>query len=135
MDLKKQFHKILIFKGILFFLIVIWGGYNQIVASNINNDFSLLDIGGLGFLIFSICYLWSCYSLYNLKKNGREFFLALVFLFVILGFLAELINPMQISYDFFYIFVFYIVSPLFFILQGIILTLIYLTDLKFNFLK
>ena len=55
MDLKKQFHKILIFKGILFFLIVIWGGYNQIVASNINNDFSLLDIGGLGFLIFSIC--------------------------------------------------------------------------------
>ena len=113
MDLKKQFHKILIFKGILFFLIVIWGGYNQIVASNINDDFSLLDIGGLGFLIFSICYLWSCYSLYNLKKNGREFFLALVFLFVIFGFLAELINPMQFSYDFFYIFVFYIVSPLF----------------------
>ena len=56
MDLKKQFHKILIFKGFLFFLIVIWGGYNQIVASSINNDFSLLDIGGLGFLIFSICY-------------------------------------------------------------------------------
>ena len=115
MDLKKQFHKILIFKGILFFLIVIWGGYNQIVASNINNDFSLLDIGGLGFLIFSICYLWSCYSLYNLKKNGREFFLALVFLFVIFGFLAELINPMQISYDFFLYFCFlYSVSFIFY---------------------
>ena len=128
MDLKKQFHKILIFKGILFFLIVIWGGYNQIVTNNINNDFSLLDIGGSGFLIFSICYLWSCYSLYNLKKHGREFFLTLVFLFVIFGFLAELIKPMQINHDFFYIFVFYIVSPLFFILQGIILTLIYFTD-------
>ena len=74
MDLKKQFHKILIFKGFLFFLIVIWGGYNQIVASNINNDFSLLDIGGLGFLIFSICYLWSCYSLYILKKIAECFF-------------------------------------------------------------
>ena len=135
MDLKKQFHKILIFKGILFFLIVIWGGYNQIVTNNINNDFSLLDIGGLGFLIFSICYLWSCYSLYKLKKNSRVFFLSLVFLFVILGFLAELIKPIQINHDFFYIFVFYIVSPLFFILQGIILTLIYFTDLKFNFLK
>ena len=68
MDLKKQFHKILIIKGILFFLIVIWGGYNQIVTSNINNDFSLLDIGGLGFLIFSICYFWSCFFLYNLKN-------------------------------------------------------------------
>ena len=74
MDLKKQFHKILIFKTILFFLIVIWGGYNQIVASNINNDFSLLDIGGLGFLIFSIFYLWSCYSLYILKKIAECFF-------------------------------------------------------------
>ena len=135
MDLKKQFHKILIFKGFLFFLIVIWGGYNQIVASNINNDFSLLDIGGLGFLIFSIFYLWSCYSLYILKKNSGVFFLSLVFLFVIFGFLAELIKPMQINHDFFYIFVFYIVSPLFFILQGIILTLIYFTDLKFNFVK
>ena len=135
MDLKKQFHKILIFKGILFFLIVIWGGYNQIVASSINNDFSLLDIGGLGFLIFSIFYLWSCYSLYILKKNSRVFFLSLVFLFVVFGFLAELIKPMQINHDFFYIFVFYIVSPLFFILQGIILTLIYFTDLKFNFVK
>ena len=135
MDLKKNFYKILIIKTMLFFLIVIWGGYNQIVTSNIDNDFSFLDIGGLGFLIFSIFYLWSCYSLYNLKIHSKEFFLALVFLFIIFGFLAELINPMQISYDFFYIFVFYVVSPLFFILQGIILTLIYFTDLKFNFLK
>ena len=135
MNLKKNFHKILIFKTMLFFLIVIWGGYNQIATSNIGNDFSFLDIGGLGFLIFSICYLWSCYSLYKLKKNSRVFFLSLVFLFVIFGFLAESIKQMQISHDFFYIFVFYIVSPLFFILQGIILTLIYFTDLKFNFVK
>ena len=135
MDLKKNFHKILIFKAMLFFLIVIWGGYNQTVTNNINNNFSSLDIGGLGFLIFSICYLWSCYSLYKLKKNSRVFFLSLVFLFVVFGFLAELIKPMQINHDYFYIFVFYIVSPLFFILQGIILTLIYFTDLKFNFVK
>ena len=40
--------------GLLFFLIVIWGGYNQIVASNINDDFSLLDIGGLGFLFLKV---------------------------------------------------------------------------------
>ena len=73
-------------------------------------------------------------SLY-FKKNSRVFFLSLVFLFVVFGFLAELIKPMQINHDFFYIFVFYIVSPLFFILQGIILTLIYFTDLKFNFVK
>ena len=104
-------------------------------ADAVDADFSFLDIGGLGFLIFSICYLWSCYYLYKLKKNSRVFFLSLVFLFVIFGFLAELIKPMQISHDFFYIFVFYIVSPLFFILQGIILTLIYFTDLKFNFVK
>ena len=135
MNLKKNFHKILIFKTMLFFLIVIWGGYNQIVTINIDTDFSFLDISGLGFLIFSIFYLWSCYSLYKLKKNSRVFFLSLVFLFVIFGFLAELIKPMQITHDFFYIFVFYIVSPLFFILQGIILTLIYFTDLKFNFVK
>ena len=135
MDLKKNFYKILIIKTMLFFLIIIWGGSNQIVTSNIDNDFSFLDIGCLGFLIFSIFYLWSCYSLYILKKNSGVFFLSLVFLFVIFGFLAELIKPMQINHDFFYIFVFYIVSPLFFILQGIILTLIYFTDLKFNFVK
>ena len=69
MDLKKNFYKILIIKTMSFFLIVIWGGYNQIVTSNIDNDFSFLDIGGLGFLIFSIFYLWSCYSLYILKKK------------------------------------------------------------------
>ena len=63
MDLKKQFHKILIFKGFLFFLIVIWGGYNQIVASNINNDFSLLDIGSLGFLIFPRIFLEQTFTL------------------------------------------------------------------------
>ena len=135
MDLKKNFYKILIIKTMLFFLIVIWGGYNQTVTNNIINNFSFLDIGGLGFLIFSIFYLWSCYYLYILKKNSRVFFLSLVFLFVVFGFLAELIKPMQINHDFFYIFVFYIVSPLFFILQGIILTLIYFTDLKFNFVK
>ena len=135
MDLKKNFYKILIIKTMLFFLIVIWGGYNQTVTQNINNNFSFLDIGGSVFLIFSICYLWSCYFLYKLKKNSRVFFLSLVFLFFIFGFLAELIKPMQINHDFFYIFVFYIVSPLFFILQGIILTLIYFTDLKSNFVK
>ena len=135
MDLKINFHKILIFKAMLFFLIVIWGGYNQIVTQNLKNNFSFLDIGGLGFLIFSTCYLWSCYYLYKLKKNSRLFFLSLVFLFVIFGFVAELIKPMQISHDFFFIFIFYIVSPLFFILQGIILTLIYFTNLKFIFVK
>ena len=135
MNLTINFHKILIFKAMLFFLIVIWGGYNQTVTQNINNNFFFLDIGGLGFLIFSICSVLSCYYLYKSKKNSRVFFLSLVFLFVIFGFLAELIKPMQISHDFFYIFVFYIVSPLFFILQGIILTLIYFTDLKFNFVK
>ena len=74
MDLKKNFYKILIIKTMLFFLIVIWGGYNQIVTSNIDNDFSFLDIGGLGFLIFSIFYLWSCYSLYILKKIAECYF-------------------------------------------------------------
>ena len=74
MDLKKNFYKILIIKTMLFFLIVIWGGYNQIVTSNIDNDFSFLDIGGLGFLIFSIFYLWSCYYLYILKKIAECFF-------------------------------------------------------------
>ena len=78
MNLTINFHKILIFKAMLFFLIVIWGGYNQTVTQNINNNFFFLDIGGLGFLIFSICYLWSCYSLYKLKKNSRVFFLSLV---------------------------------------------------------
>ena len=65
----------------------------------------------------------------------RPYLIKMGVLFVAFGFLAELIKPMQINHDFFYIFVFYIVSPLFFILQGIILTLIYFTDLKFNFVK
>ena len=85
---------------------------------------NVADIGNVLFLIFSLCYMLNAFFLIKLKTLGQLTYLPLVIIFIFLGFISELFNPMQIKNDYFYLFIFYIVSPLFFIMQGFVLCML-----------
>ena len=111
-------------KSFLFLLIVFWGGYNSVMVNTSSSSENFTDIGSVLFLIFSILYMLNAFFLIRLKNLGRLTYLPLVILFIFLGFISELFNPMQIKNDYFYLFIFYIVSPLFFIMQGFVLCML-----------
>ena len=116
--------KTVLVKSFLFLLIVFWGGYNSAMVNSTSSSENLTDIGNVLFLIFSILYMLNAFFLIRLKALGRLTYLPLVILFIFLGFISELFNPMQIKNDYFYLFIFYIVSPLFFIMQGFVLCML-----------
>ena len=60
-------------------------------------------------------------------------FVPAVGFFIVLGFLTELLNPSQFPKDMFYLFTFYIISPIFFIGQGVIISMIYFTEINNKF--
>ena len=119
-----DFQKAVLVKSLLFLLIVFWGGYNTTVMNTNGSREFFTDVGNVLFLFFSIIYMFNALFLIKLKNLGRLTYLPLVLLFVLLGFISELFNPMQIKQDYFYLFIFYIISPLFFIMQGIVLTML-----------
>ena len=131
--MKNDFKKVVLVKSLLFSLIVFWGGYNSIVMNTNGSIDYLTDVGNALFLFFSIIYLFNAFFLIKLKDLGRLTYLPLVLLFVFLGFISELFNPMQIKQDYFYIFTFYIISPLFFIMQGVVLTMLMSKSFQENF--
>ena len=131
--MKINFKKTVLVKLLLFLLIVFWGGYNSTTINTNGNSEYFTDIGNLLFLVFSIIYMFNAFFLIKLKNLGRLTYLPLVLLFVFLGFISELINPMQIKQDYFYLFIFYIISPLFFIMQGIVLTILMSKSAQENF--
>ena len=116
--------KMTLIKSFLFLLIVFWGGYNSAMVNTYSSSENVTDIGNVLFLIFSICYLLNAFFLIKLKTLGQLTYLPLVIIFIFLGFMSELFNPMQIKNDYFYLFIFYIVSPLFFIMQGFVLCML-----------
>ena len=120
-------------KLLLFLLIVFWGGYNSAMMNTNGSREYFTDVGNVLFLFFSIIYMLNAFFLIKLKNLGRLTYLPLVLLFVFLGFMSELINPMQIKQDYFYLFIFYIISPLFFIMQGIVLTMLMSKSVQENF--
>ena len=122
--MKNDFIKAVLVKSFLFLLIVLWGGYNSAFISTNGSTEYFTDVGNILFLVFSIIYMFNAFFLIKLKNLARLTYLPLVLLFVILGFISELFNPMQIKQDYFYLFIFYIISPLFFIMQGIVLTML-----------
>jgi hypothetical protein len=130
--MEKTFKKIVLCNGVLLICIVVWGAYQQPTDPTTS---PLTDIGGLAFLTFSLLYFFDLTLLYKFKKLGKILYLPLVIAFIILGFFSELVNPMQITRDLFYLFVFYIVSPAFFVFQGILLAILYLTPIKEYFYK
>ncbi len=122
--MKNAFIKAVLVKLLLFLLIVLWGGYNSTLVSTRESPEYFTDVGNILFLFFSIIYMVNTFFLIKLKNLGRLTYLPLVILFVFLGFISELFNPMQIKHDYFYIFTFYIISPLFFIMQGVVITML-----------
>ena len=116
--------KAVLVKSFLFLLIVFWGGYNSAMVNTTSSSENFTAIGNVLFLIFSIFYMLNAFFLIKLKTLGRLTYLPLVILFIFLGFISELFNPMQIKNDYFYLFIFYIVSPLFFIMQGFVLCIL-----------
>ena len=122
--MKTFFRNVVLAKSFLFLLIVFWGGYNAMKADGGQGNEYFTDFGSLLFMVFSILYLLNAFFLFKFRILGSITYLPLVLLFVFLGFLGEVFNPMQITRDFFYLVVFYIISPLFFITQGVILSMI-----------
>ena len=131
--MKNDFKKAVFVKSFLFLLIVFWGGYNSTVMDTSGSRQYYTDVGNVLFFFFSIIYILNAFFLIKLKNLGRLTYLPLVLLFVFLGFISELFNPMQIKQDYFYIFTFYIISPLFFIMQGVVLTMLMSKSVQENF--
>ena len=127
------FTKAVLVKSLLFLLIVLWGGYNSTSVDTKGSTEYFTDVGNILFLFFSIIYMFNAFFLIKLKNLGRLTYLPLVLLFVFLGFISELSNPMQIKQDYFYLFTFYIISPLFFIMQGVVLTMMMSKSVQENF--
>ena len=133
MSLETIFLRTILAQTFIFGLIIIWGAYVQFSGSRMLFSAAPTDVGGLLFLLFSIAYFVALYFLYRFRKLGKQMFLPLVGIFIILGFFTELLNPNQFSKDIFYFFIFFIVSPVFFVTQGFLISLIYFTDLKGKF--
>ena len=130
---EKYFKNIIFYKSILLILIIIWGGTVQISNAENSDRNNLTDLGGILFSIFSLLYLVTCYQLYNFKVIGKKLFAPLVALFIVLGFATEVLNPMQIDKNLFYLVIFYIVSPIFFIAQGLVIGMIYFSSINEKF--
>lgn len=131
--IESTFKNIILLKVALLILIIIWGGTIQISNSESSIRNNLTDLGGILFTLFSVLYLITCYQLYKFKTLGKKLLVSLVLIFIILGFVTELMNPMQIDKDLFFLFTFYIVSPMFFVTQGLVIGMIYFSGIKEKF--
>ena len=131
--IERTFKNVILVKVTLLILIIIWGGTIQISNSESSIRNNLTDLGGVLFIIFSVLYLITCYQLYKFKTLGKKLLVPLILIFIILGFVTELMNPMQIDKDLFFLFIFYIVSPIFIVTQGLITGMIYFSSIKENF--
>ena len=131
--IESTFKNIILLKVGLLILIIIWGGTIQLSNSESSVRNNLTDLGGILFTVFSVLYLITCYQLYQFKTLGKKLLVSLVLIFIILGFVTELMNPMQIDKDLFFLFIFYIVSPMFFVTQGLVIGMIYFSSIKEKF--
>ena len=118
------FKNAVLLKSLLFLIIIFWGGYNSINVGTSSDGEFVTDFGNALFVVFSILYLLNSFFLIKFNRIGRLTYLPMVLLFVFLGFLSEILNPMQIKQDYFFLVVFYIISPLFFITQGMVLSML-----------
>ena len=127
------FKRLILSKIAMFVLIIIWGGSVQISGGSNSevNDLSIMR--DVLFALFSVSYFFVSYKLYKFKNIGKKLFMPLVLVFIVLGFLGEFFNPLEIEKDLFYLFIFYIVSPLFFVAQGIVAGLLYFSQINVKF--
>ena len=127
------FKRLIVYKALMLVLIIIWGGSVQMSNANNPDSNNFTDLGGLLFFIFSVVYFFVSYQLFIFKPLGKRLFAPVVLLFIVLGFVSELINPMDVNKNLFYLFIFYIVSPLFFVVQGVVAAMLYFSGVGDRF--
>ena len=127
------FKQLVIFKVVLFVLIIIWGGTVQMNNGNNSDVNNFSTIRNLLFALFSLSYFFASYKIYKFKNVGKRLFILLVLTFIVLGFLGEFFYSLEINQDLFYLIIFYIVSPLFFVVQGIVAGMLYFSKFSDNF--
>ena len=127
------FKRLIVYKALMLVLIIIWGGSVQMSNTANPDSNNLTDLGGLLFFIFSVIYFFVCYQLYIFKPLGKRLFIPVVLLFIVLGFISEFVNPMEVNKNLFYLFIFYIVSPLFFVIQGVVAAMLYFSSVSDRF--
>ena len=132
--MKNIFKRLIVSNAVILLLIMVWGGY-QASTNPAQMPTSVIDIGGLVFMLFSVAYFVNSYLLFKFIPFGKATYLPLVLSFIAIGFVGEIISPMQVNKDFFYLIIFYIVSPMFFVIQGLVLGMIYFTPIKHSFLS
>ena len=107
------FKRLIVYKALMLVLIMIWGGSVQMSNTANPDTNNLTDLGGLLFFIFSVVYFFVSYQLYSFKSLGKRLFVPLVLLFIFLGFLSNIMDHIDVNINLFYLFIFYVVSPLF----------------------
>ena len=122
--MKNSFKNAVLIKSFLFLLIVLWGGYNTTSLGIKSGENLITDLGNLLFMVFSVFYLLNAFFLLKFKRLGSRTYLPLILIFIVLGFISEVLNPIQINRDYFYLVIFYVVSPLFFMTQGMVLSML-----------
>tara|TARA_B100000963_G_scaffold289505_1_gene259014 strand:+ start:83 stop:484 length:402 start_codon:yes stop_codon:yes gene_type:complete len=127
------FKQIITIKVLLFLLIIIWGGTVQMNDGNNSEVNNFSTIRNFLFALFSLSYFFASYKIYKFKNVGKKLFVPLVLTFIILGFLGEFLYSLEINQDLFYLIIFYIVSPLFFVVQGIVAGMLYFSEISDNF--
>ena len=127
------FKRLIVYKALMLVLIIIWGGSVQMSNADNPGSNNFTDLGGLLFFIFSVVYFFVSYQLFIFKPLGKRLFAPVVLLFIVLGFVSELINPMDVNKNLFYLFIFYIVSPLFFVVQGVVAAMLYFSGVGDGF--
>lgn len=108
------FKKLIVYKAFMLSLVIIWGGSVQISNADNPDSNNLTDLGGFIFFIFSVIYLFVCCQLYLFKSLAKRLFVPLALLFIVSGFLSEMVNSMTANKNLFCLFIFYVVSPLYF---------------------
>ena len=108
------FKKLIVYKAFMLSLVIIWGGSAQISNADNPDSNNLTDLGGFIFFIFSVIYLFVCYQLYLFKSLAKRLFVPLALLFIVSGFLSEMVNSMTVNKNLFCLFIFYVVTPLYF---------------------
>ena len=127
------FKQLIIINVVLFVLIIIWGGTVQMNDGNNSEVNNFSTTRNLLFALFSLSYFFASYKIYKFKNVGKKLFVPLVLTFIILGFLGEFLYSLEINQDLFYLIIFYIVSPLFFVVQGIVAGMLYFSEISNNF--
>ena len=110
-----------------FFLEDSLSGSNDIVNNEISEPWLLLDT--ISILIFLINF-YTLFLLYKLKPLGKKIFLPFLILSTVYGFFTDDLNDFYFDSKSLYLFV-YLLS----VLDGVIITFLYFTDVKKEFEK